>query len=389
MVVFGMRFRQIRLGKILGIPLIIDYSWLPVVVLHVWLVSQFYLPRRIVLTPWVYPVVGVIMTSLIFASVLIHELSHAVIARLEGIRIVDIQLHVFGGWARLEGEPRTPMAELRVAIAGPVSSFLLALLFLICLLVVQAIPMRSMAIGSIAEVCFYLFWGNLVLAMFNLMPGLPLDGGRVMRALLWHRRKDLLSATRTAKRMGVAIAYMLSSYGIFWGFWRRDILTTIWMLVVGFFLKNAAESDYRQHEQRANQAMTPETKPDWSVSGTVGSVMSAPPVTVPPEMRVSDFIDGVLASHRHTSFPVAREGRLHGILSLERLREVPREVWEERAVSDVMLPINDTLFIPVRASLERAAHMLKGNQLGHLAVVDGDGMLVGYLSLRDLERPAA
>jgi len=384
-----MRFRQIRLGKILGIPLIIDYSWLPIVVLHVWLVSEFYLPRRIVLTPWIYPVVGVIMTSLIFASVLIHELSHAVIARLEGIRIVDIQLHVFGGWARLEGEPRTPMAELRVAIAGPVSSFLLALLFLICLLVIQAIPVRSMSIGATAEVCFYLFWGNLVLAMFNLMPGLPLDGGRVMRALLWHRRKDLLSATRTAKRMGVAIAYMLSSYGIFWGFWRRDILTAVWMLVVGFFLKNAAESDYRHHEQRANQVRTPDPRPEWSVAGTVGSVMSAPPVTVPPDMRVSDFIDGVLATYRHTSFPVAREGRLHGILSLERLREVPREVWEERAVSDVMEPINDSLFIPVRASLERAAHMLKGNELGHLAVVDGEGMLIGYLSQRDLERPAA
>jgi Zn-dependent protease len=384
-----MRFRQIKLGKILGIPLIIDYSWLPVVVLHVWLVSEFYLPRRIVLTPWIYPVVGVVMTSLIFASVLIHELSHAVIARLEGIRIVDIQLHVFGGWARLEGEPRTPMAELRVAVAGPVSSFLLALLFLICLLIVQAIPSRSMSIGATAEVCFYLFWGNLVLAMFNLMPGLPLDGGRIMRALLWHRRKDLLSATRTAKRMGVAIAYMLSSYGIFWGFWRRDILTAIWMLVVGFFLKNAAESDYRQHEERANQAKTSDPRPEWSVAGTVGSVMSAPPVTVPPDMRVSDFIDGVLASHRHTSFPVAREGRLHGILSLEKLREVPRDVWKERAVSDVMEPINDSLFIPVRASLERAAHMLKGNELGHLAVVDGEGMLIGYLSLRDLERPAA
>ena len=189
-----MRFRQFQLARISGIPVIIDYSWLPVVALHVWLVSQFYLPYRIPLAPALYVTLGAVMTTLLFASVLIHELSHAVMARLEGIRIHDIQLHIFGGWARLVGEPRTPMAELRVAAAGPAASFILALVFLAGFLVMQQVPGRPLWAYAALEVFLYLSWSNLVLAMFNLLPGLPLDGGRVLRAALWHRKGDILAA---------------------------------------------------------------------------------------------------------------------------------------------------------------------------------------------------
>ncbi len=391
-----MRFRPFQLARVFGIPIMIDYSWLPVVALHVWLVSAFYLPRQlwfpyqVQLPAWQNVFFGAVMTALLFASVLAHELSHSLMARLEGIQTLDIQLHIFGGWARLASEPRTPFAELRVAIAGPASSFLLVLLFAACREMVQAIAPAYVLRAPLQEVFRYLFLGNLVLAIFNLLPGLPLDGGRALRALLWHSRKDILSATQTAKRMGVALAYMLSSYGIY----RlvappHDFFSAIWLVIVGFFLKNAAESDYRHREQQhAYEQAGARVRAPWNVKGTVGAIMSAPVVSVPPELHVSEFVDQILSAHRYTSFPVARDSRLHGLLSLEKLRAVPREEWERLTIGEVMQPIEDALFIPVRASVEYATHKLKANQLGHLAVVDNEGLLVGYLSLSDLERAA-
>jgi Zn-dependent protease len=339
-----------------------------------------------------------LITFLFFASVLIHELAHSLVARLEGMQIHDIQLHIFGGWSRLVGEPPTAMAEFRVAIAGPASSFLLSLLFIGCLLMLQAIGSRTWLSKGAVETCYYLAFANVFLAMFNLLPGLPLDGGRALRAFLWHRRKDILSATRTAKRMGVGIAYMLMSYSIFlvvYGmirdtFWQ-DFLVAVWMMIIGIFLKRAAESDYRYRRQQYESEIQSGTKNGlerWNVSGTVGSVMSAPPKSVPPQMRVSEFIDNILTAHRHTIFSVARNGRLHGILSLARLREVPKEEWERLTVGDCMVPIREDLFVTVRASIEHAEHKLRTNEIGYLAVVDPDGFLVGSLSEKDLKRAA-
>lgn len=389
-----LRFPPFQLARLFGIPLMIDYSWLPMAVLHVWLVAEFWLARGLGawLPQWTYFIIGTVVTALFFASILIHELAHALIARLEGIEIYDIQLHIFGGWARLVGEPRTALAELRVAIAGPASSFLLAVLFWLCLFAVQQLGAHNdPAVEAAASSFKYLAAANLTLAIFNLLPGLPLDGGRALRAWLWHRRKDVLSATRTAKRCGVAIAYMLISYGMFLlgsgllrGTLWRDVLAASWLLVVGVFLMRAAEQDYRfRVEQRAHedelQQLQAQASAQWNVAGTVGAVMRTPVVSVAPELKVSEFIDQILAEHRQTIFPVAREGRLHGMLALERLRTVPESEWERRLIREVMEPVDETHFVTVRASLNHAAHKLKANPFGQLAVLDGDGLLVGYL----------
>jgi Zn-dependent protease len=387
-----MQFRQFQLARVFGIPLIIDYSWPPIALLHVWLLARLWLPTRI--SPpwplWQNLLLALFITVLFFGSVLIHELAHSLIARLEGIRIHDIQLHIFGGWARLVGEPRTAMAEFRVAIAGPASSFLLCLLFTACLLLIQQIDSHTWLADGAIEACYYLAGTNIFLAMFNLLPGLPLDGGRALRAILWHRRKDILSATRTAKRMGVGIAYILISYSIFLavngiirGTLLQDFLVALWLLIIGIFLKTAAESDYRNREkQRAHEQARQRNLEEWNVSGTVGAVMNKPAVGVAPELKISEFIDQILTAHRQTNFPVAREGRLHGILSLARLREVPEEKWEQLKIGEVMEPISDDLFVTVRASIEHAEHKLRTNNLGYLAVIDPDGFLVGYLNER-------
>ncbi|MEK7833645.1 MAG: M50 family metallopeptidase, partial [Acidobacteriota bacterium] len=334
-------------------------------------------------------VIGI--TALFFGSVLGHELAHALVARLEGIRIYDIQLHIFGGWARLVGEPKTAMIEFRIAVAGPVASFLLAFFFWLCLFTVQQFSSGTLMARAIAAGFFYLAAANLLLAMFNLLPGLPLDGGRALRAYLWHRSGDILSATRTMTRMGVGIAYMLMSYGLFlvgYGMFRgtlwQDFVIAIWLFVVGIFLKTAAQSDYRNRQRKAEQA-SPAQREAVIEPGTVGEVMNAPAVSIAPGLRVSEFVDRVLPKNRLTIFAVAHEGRLHGVLSLARLRELPRERWEQTIIRDVMLPISDELFVPIRAYIEHAQRKLKTNEIGFLAVIDQDGFLVGYLNGSDLE----
>ncbi len=384
-----MRFRNFKIARLFGIPVFAAYTWLPVVALHIWLASAYYLPRQtgFRFSTVEYYLYGALMTALLFASILAHELAHALMARVEGIGIRDIELHIFGGWTRLEGEPSRPLAELRIAVAGPSMSFLVGLLFLAGLLIVEWVgPLNPLQL-PLREVFRYLFLGNLVLAMFNLLPGLPLDGGRALRAWLWHRSGDVMEATRIAKRMGIGIAYMLSSFGIFSALWWGDYLTGVWMLIVGFFIRNVAETDWRQRQQAMRAESTPATGEDlrWRQAGTVGAVMSRPAVSVLPDRRIDEFIEETLTAHRHTSFPVAVEGRLHGILDLQRLRQLPKEQWEHAAVREVMEPVSDELFIPVQASLAHAAHKLKMSPIGRLAVVDHEGRLVGYLSKKDLD----
>lgn len=390
-----MRFRPFQIARVFGIPLMIDYSWLPMAVLHVWLVSQLWMPVRVrpALPLWQNFAFGIAITALFFASVLGHELAHAMAARLEGIKIHDIQLHVFGGWARLVGEPRTAMAEFRVAVAGPVASFLLAIFFWLWLFTVQQFSSGALTARALAAAFYYLAAANLLLAMFNLLPGLPLDGGRALRAFLWHRRGDILSATRTTTKMGVGIAYMLISYGLFligMGMFRgtlwQDFLAASWLLIVGVFLKNAAESDYRNRRQRANEDARQPQREITVTPGTVGAVMNAPAVSVAPELSIREFVDRVLSKNRLTKFPVAHEGRLHGVLSLERLRELPQEVWAQTTIREVMEPISDDLFISMRASIEHAQRKLNVNRLGFLAVIDQEGFLVGSVNAVDMEQ---
>ena len=382
-----MRLRPFQLARISGIPLMVDYSWLLVAGLHFWLVARFYLPQQVdEIGVWEAMIFAVLMTVLMFGSIIVHELAHALVAKFEHIRTIEILLHIFGGYARLAIDPQTAMAELRIAIAGPVASFLLGVIFMLCLLVTQATisgqlryPLRAMFM--------YLFTGNVALAMFNLIPGLPLDGGRVLRAFLWHRNKDIVAATLTAKRLGVALAYMLASYGLYRAIWWRDPFTAVWMILIAFFLKKSAEEDYHYRKLQAEQNQ-PAGVTDFAADGTVAKVMSRPPISVSPEMLISDFIDQILAKHRYTSYPVANDGRLHGMLVLEKMRVLPQEAWDKTIVREVMQPIDDSLFVPMRASLEHATKKLKESPLHRLAVIDGDGFLVGYLSPTDLERAA-
>jgi Zn-dependent protease/CBS domain-containing protein len=361
--------RKITVARVYGIPVRIDYRWFAVFALSVWLVANnlhnypIQLPGMILppvdsLTAWT---LGVITTAGLFLSVFGHELSHALMARAEGIEIEEIVLHPFGGLARLKTQPENPRAEFRIAVAGPAASFLFAVLAIL------AAKIASLGgYQTTVTVFFLVAAGNLLLAIFNLFPGYPLDGGRVLRALLWRRSGNMAEATRMAGICGVLVAAVLILFGIYMAVAPnfRAYFMGLWSVLVGLFLLDSALSVVRHGRSLA--------------LATVSDAMS-PPFSLEPDVLVSHFIDTILPLHPQASFPVAHERRLHGILSLQDLKSLPRERWREKRARDVMRPIGSEMFVGPSVMLSSARELMQTNGVGSLAVVDEKGELVGFL----------
>jgi Zn-dependent protease len=371
--------RKLTIARVYGIPVRIDYRWFAVVALSVWLIASnlqshviqlgnVTLPALDPATSWI---LGLISTAGLFLSVFGHELSHALMARAEGIEIEEIVLHPFGGLARLRTEPQNPRAELRIAVAGPAASFLFALL--------AFVGAKIAALGNYEAtvvVFFLIASGNLLLALFNLFPGYPLDGGRVLRAILWRRSGNIKEATRLAGLCGVLIAGTLILFGIYILIapnWRpsQPYLMGGWSILVGLFLLDTALKVVKGAE--------------GTRLVTVGDAMSRP-IAIEPALTVSRLVDDVLPLHRQTSFPVALKGRLHGILSLADLKSLPRERWANTSVQTVMRPIGPGLFVEPSSTLDSARDLMKENGVGSIAVVNTKGELVGFLQSGKITR---
>jgi Zn-dependent protease len=350
--------RQLLVAHVFGIPVRIDYRWFVVLIVVAWL-TAVNLPVSEVESFALRFVFGLIATIVFFASILFHELAHAWTARREGIDVLEIVLHPFGGLARMRREPDTPRAEFRIAVAGPVASFLLALVFLAGLAVARefdaVIPMSLFAV---------LFFGNLMLAIFNLFPGYPLDGGRVLRAFLWRRGTDLNEATVITGRAGQIISIALITVGVFFAVVRGDISTGIWTVLVGVFLLDAASGIIKQVKNLENLR--------------VEEVMMMP-VAVAPDASVAHFVDHVLPLHRQTVFPVAENRQFYGVLRLEDLKKIEREHWRNRLVSEIMLPVRHEYFVDTGTALSEARELMRENGIGALGVLDEQGNLVGFL----------
>lgn len=367
-----MRLRPIQLATLFRIPIRVSYGWIPVVLLHAYAVSVFYLPRHLPgFHPFAYWALGGVTTLLLFLSVLGHEIGHALVARAEGIRIYDITLHLFGGFARFEHEAYSPGAEFRIAVAGPSASFLYAVLFfLLNQLGTYVFDSRPAAL-----ITNYLALSNLILALFNLLPGFPLDGGRIFRAWLWARWGDYWRASRWAIGVGQGIAYLLLGLGVFWVLRARtsaDIFAGAWSILIGIFLRDVAESS-RLSLRQADQMQRIR----------VADVMREPSALLPPEMTVEELVARVLPMYRSQTFPVSRDRRLHGILLVPALRAVPRERWAQTTVGEVMQPVAPSMFVHPEMPLWEAYRVLRRNGLGATAVLDADGYIVGYLTLED------
>jgi len=364
--------RQIQVARVFGIPVRIDYRWFAVFALSAWVIAVSFgegtpMTNNVKLGVGAAWVAGVLTTFALFISIFGHELSHALLARAEGIESDEIVLHPFGGLTRLRREPDNPRAEFRIAIAGPSASFLIGVFSFVGFYVAELAELDALrAVFKIIG-----FW-NFTIAASNLLPGYPLDGGRVLRAFLWKRTGQLDDATRIAGRGGQLIGGAFVVFGVWFYLRAGDPFMGLWLALVGLFLFDAARSVTRRRKTLR----------------TAGEAMTAP-VSVEPDSTVGHFVDHVLALHRQEAFTVARERRLHGILTLRDLKELPRERWHHTRVGDVMRPVADDLFVAPSTPLARAERLLNENGAGALAVVDDSGHLVGLLLRGRIKRRPA
>ncbi len=368
--------RQITVAHIFGIPVRCDYRWFIVFFLSVWLIAMNLSRGGMWVGSYKLLPVGVaaawglavITTVGLFLSVLGHELSHALMGRAEGIEIEEIVLHPFGGLARLRNEPESPRAEFRIAVAGPAASFLFGAISFVLML-----PAMMTGYTIVGGVLLLLCAGNLLLAVFNLFPGYPLDGGRVLRAILWGRTGDIKEATRLAGICGMLIAAILIIFGVYMVIAPtfRSYFMGFWSVLVGLFLFDAAYSVVKHVRGR--------------VRNVVSEAMSAP-YAIEPDLLISNLIDSVLPMHRQVAFPVAQNQRLHGMLSLEDLKNLPRERWHLTRARDVMRPIAPRFFVEPNATLDYAQELMKRNGIGSVAVVGRTGELVGFLQTGKFKR---
>jgi Zn-dependent protease len=369
--IVGFFQKQITVARVYGIPVRIDYRWFLVFALCLWLIAYNLqqgemrlplqrgpgaLPPVDALTSWFY---SAIITLGLFLSVFGHELSHALMVRAEGIEIEEIVLHPFGGLTRFKREPDSPGAEFRIAIAGPAASFIFSVLALAAMVVAAKSNLMMAAL-----VFFIIGSSNLLLAVFNLFPGYPLDGGRVLRAIMWHSSGNIVEATRMAGFCGILIAGTLIVFGLYMMTWPA-LLMGLWSVLVGYFLLDAAAKVVRQARS--------------SKAATVGEAMTFP-IAIEPDILISHFVDTIIPQHpQKISYPVAHERRLYGILTLEDLKAQPRERWPRLRARDVMRPVGPQLFVEPSVSMTHADEIMQKNGTGSLAVVDSAGELVGFL----------
>src|SRR5881394_1287923 len=363
----GIFKRQILVARVYGIPVRIDYRWFIVFAMSVALIAanvrkyplqlgKLTIPPTGDLLAWT---LGIVTTLGLFLSVFGHELSHALMGRAEGIDIEEIVLHPFGGLARLRTQPQNPKAEFRIAVAGPAASFVFSLIAFGGMIITASLQFNF---GT--AFFFFIGAGNLLLAVFNLFPGYPLDGGRVLRAIIWQRSGNIREATRIAGFCGQLMSLVLIAFGIYMAVAPtfRAYFMGLWSVLVGVFLLSAANSVVRSTRD----------------SVTVAQAMS-PPVPVEPDLPITRFVDEFLPLHRHVTFPVALNRRLLGILSLEDLKKIPREEWRGLRAREVMRTVNSQLFVPENATIESVNELLKANGVGAVGVINQSGELIGFL----------
>jgi Zn-dependent protease/CBS domain-containing protein len=357
--------RQIQVARIFGIPVRIDNRWFLVLILMSWLTGAG-IPNSIIAETSTKLIFGFLTTLVFFFSIFLHELGHALVARLEQLEVQEIVLHPFGGLARFKRPPDNARTEFRVAIAGPVASFLIALAFFFVWIFSQ-----SAGLKVLSPFVFLLFFWNLLLAVFNLFPGYPLDGGRVLRAFLWKQGRDLNEATVLTGRAGQIIGVGLIVVGAFIALLQGDFFTGLWTVVVGIFLFDAAFGIIKEVSRLE------ETR--------VAEVMS-PPLAIGPGDNILYFVDNVLPQRRQTTFLVAKDRQFYGVLTLEDLKSVERSEWHKTKIQDVMRPILPEYFVEADAPLSDARKVMRQNGVGAVGVIDEHGQLVGYLQRGKIRR---
>jgi Zn-dependent protease/CBS domain-containing protein len=361
--------RGIHLFTIAGIRILIDYSWFVIFFLVAVSLATGYLPQEYPgASAPAYWAGGLLATVAFFLSILFHELAHSLVALRSGIEIPSITLFLFGGVSRLSEEPKDPKADLTIAIVGPFSSFALAFVFWLA----------GERLGGVIHplalaVVHYLSLINLALGIFNLIPGFPLDGGRVLRAIVWWRTGSLDHATRLVSDLGKGFALTLMFLGAMLLF-RGVVLGGIWLILIGMFLRGSAAQGYEQMSlMRALQSVK------------VGDVMIPSPVTVSPDLTLSDLVNGFFLRYGYRGFPVEEGGKVLGLISIADLAGLPESELSARRVRDTMRHLDASHAISKEAPLLQALERLSAPNVGRLLVLE-DGRLSGMITKTGLVR---
>ncbi len=360
--------KGLRLFRVLGIQISLNYTWFVVFGLIAWSLASGYFPYHYPsLSPAAHWVMGFLGAVFLFLSVLIHELTHSYVANKEGIEVREITLFLFGGVSQLVKEPEDPRKELKVAIAGPISSLVLALIFWIFSNMTSRSPNLLLFTGLLG----YLAFINLSLAIFNLIPGFPLDGGRVLRAIYWKKTGSLKKGTQLAAGAGKWIGVAIILAGLLMVL-TGNLMGGFWFVIIGIFLRSAAEGGFQQVVMKG------------ALEGVkVRELMSRSVISVQPSLRIDRLVEEFYLTYKHITYPVTENEKIIGIITLKQVKEVPRDQWREKTVSEVMLPIQEEMTLdPDGEAVDALQKMIRSGE-GRLPVVK-DGKAVGMITRRDI-----
>jgi Zn-dependent protease/predicted transcriptional regulator len=359
---------NLKLGRIAGIDIGIHWSWLVIFILLTWwlaagLYDELY-PEWSEGERWGTAVAS---SLLFFAAVLAHEMAHSLVAIRRGIPVRSINLFIFGGVADIAEEPKNPRDEFAIAVVGPLTSLGLAGVFALIGLGLgfEDTPPAAM-VGYLATV-------NALVGVFNLLPGLPLDGGRLLRAGLWARLADFVKATRWAALAGSGVAFLLMGLGVV-SILAGNFLGGIWLIVIGWFLRSAAEASYRQVVMGE------------ALEGVqVASLVRRDVRPVPPDISISDLVQDYLMARAQRALPVMKADELLGVVTLSDLQKAEKDKWDQTRVADIMTPREDLLGISTADAVSEAIKLMTARDIHQLPVMEG-GRFVGFVTRGDVLR---
>lgn len=361
---------SIKLFKFFGIEVRLDYSWFIIFALFAYYFGFFYFPSVLPsLNTGILAIITIVTVILFFVSVLIHEMSHSLVARKKGMPVERITLFLFGGMAQIEKEPENPLSEFTMAIAGPAASFIIAIFFGIMWFFARDF-------APVREPVRYLAIINVVLGVFNILPGYPLDGGRILRSVLWKSTGDFKRATFIASTAGRVLGFMIIAVGVLFIF-MGNFLGGIWFVFIGWFLQSSAQMGYRQVVFES------------SIKGIkVKEVMNQDIVDITGDTTLQELVDEYFMRYRFGRFPVVEDRKskkLMGIISIHDVKEVPREEWSGTRAGDVVEKISEKEKADISMEISEAIKKMVKNDLGHLVVMSGD-KLRGIITKSDVMR---
>jgi Zn-dependent protease/CBS domain-containing protein len=364
-------FAGIRLGTVSGFEISLDYSWFIIFFLILGTFGGAVFPAHAPeLGRITHLLMGLVGTLVFFISLLLHELAHAFAARWKNVEVEGITLFIFGGMARTKTEASTPGDEFIIAGVGPLASFAIAA-------VLYAVAWTGPGFGlgePVTVVAEYLAFLNVLLAVFNLFPGFPLDGGRLLRATLWKLSGNLLTATRTATAAGRFLGWMIIALGVWALLAGGAVVGGLWFVFIGWFLTQAARSSY-QHVL-LQQLLSPLSAQE---------AMSPDPETVSPDLSVDDLIHHYFLRRPYNSFPVTEDGIIVGLVTLSQVKGIPREEWPRQNVAQVMTPLHETLVVEPDVPMMTVMERMRDSD-ARRAIVAREMELVGIISTSDIAR---